>query len=213
MTNKEKLEKLKKLADAMYYAAFNLTTDTSLLRKAMNEYHQFIVHEYHKEEPVSEDLEKIVEEIVEPTILNAYGTKELARRLRNTICGTSVSEDLEESAEKAAADAFFVSPQWTAVGKELFKAGVEWQKEKDSILPIYLDEYINELSKQFPEVSFAKLSRIAVRVAKWLKEQMMAKAIDAQCFGFQGDALFSFRLPADNYLVGSKVKVIVIKED
>ena len=34
-----------------------------------------------------------------------------------------------------------------------------------------LGEYINELSKQFPEVSFAKLSRIAVRVAKWQKQQ------------------------------------------
>ena len=34
-----------------------------------------------------------------------------------------------------------------------------------------LGDYINELSKQFPEVSFAKLSRIAVRVAKWQKEQ------------------------------------------
>ena len=34
-----------------------------------------------------------------------------------------------------------------------------------------LGEYINELSKQFQEVSFAKLSRIAVRVAKWQKEQ------------------------------------------
>ena len=34
-----------------------------------------------------------------------------------------------------------------------------------------LGEYINELSKQFPEVSFAKLSRIAVRVAKWQEEQ------------------------------------------
>ena len=49
--------------------------------------------------------------------------------------------------------------------------------------------------------------------AKWQKEQMAAKAIDAHCFGFQGAALFSFRLPAGNYLVGSKVKVIVIKED
>lgn len=38
-------------------------------------------------------------------------------------------------------------------------------------------EYINELSKQFPEVSFAKLSRIAVRVAKWQKEQIK-KAMD-----------------------------------
>ena len=31
-------------------------------------------------------------------------------------------------------------------------------------------EYINELSKQFPEVSFAKLSRIAVRVKNWLEQ-------------------------------------------
>ena len=35
-----------------------------------------------------------------------------------------------------------------------------------------LEELINSLSKQFPEVSFAKLSRIAVRVAKWQKEQI-----------------------------------------
>ena len=35
-----------------------------------------------------------------------------------------------------------------------------------------LGEYISELSKQFPEVSFAKLSRIAVRVARWQKEHM-----------------------------------------
>ena len=56
MTDKAKLENIKKLADAMYYAAFNLTTDASLLRKAMNEYHQFIIRDYHKEEPVSEEL-------------------------------------------------------------------------------------------------------------------------------------------------------------
>ena len=32
-----------------------------------------------------------------------------------------------------------------------------------------LNEFINELSKQFPDISFAKLSRIVVRVAKWAK--------------------------------------------
>ena len=85
-----------------------------------------------RKEPVSEELEKIVEEIAEPTILNAYGTKELARRLRNTIYGISTTEDL--------------------------------------------GEYINELSKQFPEVSFAKLSRIAVRVAKWQKQHTVSMA-------------------------------------
>lgn len=30
--------------------------------------------------------------------------------------------------------------------------------------------------------------------AEWKKEQMMAKAIDAHCFGFQGAALFFFQI-------------------
>ena len=40
-----KLQKLKKLADAMYKEAQYLTTDASHLRKAMDEYHQFIINE------------------------------------------------------------------------------------------------------------------------------------------------------------------------
>lgn len=48
MTDKEKLDRMKKLADAMYYAAQYLTTDASGLRKAMDE--------YNKQEPASEDL-------------------------------------------------------------------------------------------------------------------------------------------------------------
>lgn len=62
MTDKEKLEKLMKLADTMYYAAQNLTTDASRLHKAMDEYHKFIIYEYHKEEPVSEEFEKALAE-------------------------------------------------------------------------------------------------------------------------------------------------------
>ena len=38
-----KLQKLKKLADGMYRAAQYLTTDASHLRKAMDEYHQFVI--------------------------------------------------------------------------------------------------------------------------------------------------------------------------
>lgn len=51
MTDKEKLEKIKKLADAMYYNAHSLATDASGLRKAMAEYHKFRVNEYREEEP------------------------------------------------------------------------------------------------------------------------------------------------------------------
>lgn len=122
------------------------------------------------EESLSEDLEKIVEEIAEPTILNAYGTKELARRLCNTICGTSVSEGLEEASKNYALN----NTPWDDCKDEIqesFKAGAKWQKGKDESVTKDLGDYINELSKQFPEVSFAKLSRIAVRVAKWQKEK------------------------------------------
>lgn len=42
---KDKTKKLEKLADAMYFAAFNLTTDASKLRKAMRDYYQFVIKE------------------------------------------------------------------------------------------------------------------------------------------------------------------------
>lgn len=44
MDYKGKLDKIKKLADAMYYAAFYMTTDASRLRKAMKDYHNYIIH-------------------------------------------------------------------------------------------------------------------------------------------------------------------------
>ncbi len=56
MTTEEKLLKLRKLADAMYYAAQHLTTDASRLHKAMEDYHQFVTNEYHKEEPTIPDI-------------------------------------------------------------------------------------------------------------------------------------------------------------
>lgn len=58
MTNKEKLEKAVKLADGMYYAAQYLTTDASRLHKAMEEYHQFIINDYCKEELANEELDR-----------------------------------------------------------------------------------------------------------------------------------------------------------
>ena len=61
MTDKEKLEKIKALADKMYSRMAYLTSDTLPIRQAMDEYHQFIINEYHKEEPVSEDLEQAID--------------------------------------------------------------------------------------------------------------------------------------------------------
>ena len=97
----------------------------------------------------------------------------------------SVSEDLEEAAYHNCID------RLSKESIEDFKAGAKWQKEKE--YTCYEEAFEDG--------------------AKWQKEHMMIKAINAHCFGFQGAALFSFKLPADNYLVGSEVKVIVIKED
>ena len=120
-----------------------------------------------------------------------------------------------------------------------FKAGAQWQKEKDESCSKDLGEYINELSKQFPEMSFAKLSRIAVRVAKWqekqdqstielaedhamlagmekMKEEMMAKAIEGGCFSYR-NGFVHISCDIDEHItnikLGEKVKVIVIKEN
>ena len=45
MTPQEKLTKLKQLADAMYEAALNMSTDASRLKKAMRDYRQFVISE------------------------------------------------------------------------------------------------------------------------------------------------------------------------
>ena len=100
-----------------------------------------------------------------------------------------VSEDLEEASRNYADDEEYGDDVYFGI-KAAFKAGAQWQEEKDD------EERVLTYKHGFEDC----------------KEQMMTKAIDAQCFGFQGAALFSFRLPADNYLVGSEVKVIVIKE-
>ena len=91
-----------------------------------------------------------------------------------------VSDDLEEAASRYAKEEYRRKNPATLTDRcrgcyaplmYAFKAGAQWQEEKDKSVTKDLGDYINELSKQFPEVSFAKLSRIAVRVAKWQKER------------------------------------------
>lgn len=57
MTDKEKLEKIKRLADAMYNKMAYLTSDTRPIRQAMDDYHNFIVHEYNKDEQVDKPID------------------------------------------------------------------------------------------------------------------------------------------------------------
>lgn len=97
------------------------------------------------------------------------------------------------------------------------KEKCEYSKKEEPIsedLEEAVDEYAPDFSNSIASKAAVDAVRDAFKTgAKWKEGQMMKNTIDAQCFGFQGAALFSFRLPADNYLVGSEVKVIVIKGD
>lgn len=57
-------------------------------------------------------------------------------------------------------------------GGYTIKDMIAWVKQNSSVNKD-LEAEIVSLSKQFPEVSFAKLSRIAVRVAKWQKGKIV----------------------------------------
>ena len=137
-----------------------------------------------------------------------------------------VSEELEEAINQSfiyhenRGDDFRSDKQIETAYWYGFEFGAKWQKAKDEYITEDLGEYISELAKQFSEVSFAKLSRIAVRVAKWQKEQMMANAVD-------GAFIRRNRYTKKNVLNGldmtcdaiqcfkdkDKIKVLFIKED
>lgn len=59
------------------------------------------------------------------------------------------------------------SSEYIVDTKNLETKEVNLEKENNK----ELEDEILALNKRYPEVSFAKLSRIAVRVAKWQKEQ------------------------------------------
>ena len=104
-------------------------------------------------EPVSEDLEQASKEWLKPQLDKSYADY-----------GETKMMELTHFDGYAMLDAI--------------EFGAQWQKAKDESCSMELGEYINELSKQFPEVSFAKLSRIAVRVVKWQKENLWKPADD-----------------------------------
>ena len=78
-----------------------------------------------------------------------------------------VSKDLEAEIERINKNNHFDFSDWKAIARHF----ANWQKEKNSVSSKDLEELIDTLSKRYPEVSFAKLSRIAVHVTKWQKKQ------------------------------------------
>ena len=153
MTDKEKLEKLKKLADAMYYAAQHLTTDALRLNKAMDEYHKFIIHEW-REEPVSDGLEEAAKE-------------HAVERFR-----TTRDEFLAEKCKWS----FKAGAQWQ---KEQFEknrlAACDKQTEEEA--EIERDFVMGIIEKEHRQPAFDDAIKYGM---ERMKQQMMAKAIDIE---------------------------------
>ena len=122
-----------------------------------------------KEEPVTEELEEASKEWLRPQLDKSYANYGEAKMM-----------ELTRFDGYAMLDAIEFGAKW---GKEQAEIKIKAQSmalahgcPKEEPASKDLGEYINELSKQFPEVSFAKLSRIAVRAAKWQKENLWKDA-------------------------------------
>lgn len=115
-----------------------------------------------QEEPVSE--EKLSNVQITVKNLNEDFENALAEEWKGyNDRGAAKVDALEDNTQELAfAKGFYRG--WHYMDDDGLRKAVEGVSEE-------LSNYINELSKQFQEVSFAKLSRIAVRVAKWQKEK------------------------------------------
>ncbi len=116
--------------------------------------------------------------------------------LRGLAKDEPASEDLEEVIRKYEQRLEKENPATEAYDfASAIRFGANWQKKKD--------DHAIEIAHMAGEEEGKNL----------LKQQMLQNAITATCFGFQGAALFSFRLPPYNYLVGSERKIVLIKDE
>ena len=169
-----------------------------------------------QEEPVSEDKMTISKEWFEHCKKSWYNEGYIDGEYnRDRQFEEPVSEGLEKAAKQYS---FYIPTQceatetWKKETEQHFIDGAKWQLAKNKSITLDdLEKFINELSKQFPEVSFAKVCKIATRTAKWQKAQMMAKAINTKASLIMSVPSICISLPL-GVNVGDKVKVIVIKE-
>lgn len=145
-----------------------------------------------QQEPVSDELEKVVEEIVDPTVLNAYGVKEIANRLRRTMI-----EPVSEELEKAAEEYIEYTPRYD----------IEYELEEGND-PTEIECFtIDEAIAAF------------IEGAKWKEKQMMKDATEVTVHIEAGNYPYIPQLELYDYdkdiplaKEGDKYKVVLIKE-
>jgi len=220
MTDKEKLEKIKVLADAMYNRMQNLTTDTSGIRKAMYDYHQFIIYEYYKEESVS-----IWHNMDEVPIKGEV----IVVQTKDTFYGLSVQKG--GSTYKNRNKDRYV--RWAYASDLLNLPNVQsavknWKKPVSKDLEEACDEYYDETWDEhggkamvvdgchdiwFPSQATDDFFKAG---AQWQKEQLMKDAVDGVVFTELDDGSIMVRthyFKSDKIDYLDEVKLIIIKEE
>ena len=189
MTDKEKLEKLKKLADAMYYAAQQLTTDASRLHKAMDEYYKFIINEYHKEEP---------EYLEEETKYCAFSTSHYTDKERKALC-KGCEEECKFNQKKVL------------ISENLLQASIAYADAHS--------EYCTDKKGRVVEHYNIRAKEHFIAGANWQKEQLLAKESMSCVLEWYDGFVLNFTeeqlndvITKNNINIDDKVKVIVIKE-
>jgi hypothetical protein len=131
-----------------------------------------------QEEPVSEDKMTISKEWFEHCKKSWYNEGYIDGEYnRDRQFEEPLNEELEDFAKRQADE--FAEHEYEVdsydrgcLSKGYYwgcKDGAKWQLAKNKSITLDdLGEFINELSKQFPEVSFAKVCKIATRTTKWL---------------------------------------------
>lgn len=97
----------------------------------------------------------------------------LQQSLTTKIKNIMVSKELEDAAKSYAIEMYRTTRNELLAEKckWAFISGARFEQRQEVVPSKELADEIDALSKRYPEVSFAKLSRIAVRIAKWQKEQ------------------------------------------
>ncbi len=91
-----------------------------------------------------------------------------------------VSKELEDAAKSYSIEMYRTTRNELLAEKckWAFISGARFEQRQEAVPSKELADEIDVLSKRYPEISFAKLSRIAVRIAKWQKGQDELTASD-----------------------------------
>ena len=202
MTDREKLEKIKELADKMYSRMAYLTTDTRPIRQAMDEYHQFIINEYHKEE----------------TVRIKKGCKyRCLSDMQNT--DTGAISFFKDKIYSAPEDGTLVSEEngWLCDISENSSNFELVEELASEDLNTAAKEYANNITEK---IGYRlQLRRAVCFGANLQKQQMMAKAIDTEVKVDAGGYPYIPQIELYDYCEdiplakeGDKYKVVLIKE-